>query len=104
VQFSGRFLMSKFTPLRLHLASQQQDTLTMSFTALNALVPLPASAFRDVGWWTNENHFVTNRTQSRSWQLAGYNAEPNMKAGEVTFRRKPFFLELCSSLEAQDSR
>ena len=68
----------------------------MSFAELNALMPLPPTALRNVGWWTNEHHSRAHRTQSQSWQLAGYNAEPNLKAGEVTFRRKPFFLELCS--------
>ncbi len=80
--------MSKYDPLQEHLEAQAADTVTMSFTELDALVKLPAAAKRHPFWWSNEDVKTTVHAQSRAWQLAGYEAEPNLRGKRVTFRRK----------------
>ena len=80
--------MSKYNPLQEHLESQDAETLTMSFVELDALVKLPAAAKRHPFWWSNEDVKTTVHAQSRAWQLAGYDAEPNLRGKRVTFRRK----------------
>ncbi len=80
--------MSKYDPLQEHLEAQGADTVTMSFTELDALVQLPAAAKRHAFWWSNEDVKTTVHAQSRAWQLAGYDADPNLRGKRVTFRRK----------------
>jgi hypothetical protein len=81
--------VSKYDPLQKHLERQMADTLTMSFVELDALVRLPAAAKRHAFWWSNEDPKTTIHAQSRAWQLAGYDADPNLRGKRVTFRRKP---------------
>ena len=80
--------MSKYDPLQEHLEHHTTETVTMSFTELDAIVKLPAAAKRHPFWWSNEDVKTTIHAQSRAWQLAGYDAEPNLRGKRVTFRRK----------------
>ncbi|HEY0570061.1 MAG TPA: hypothetical protein VGD16_00835 [Enterovirga sp.] len=80
--------MSKYEPLRDFLREQSADSLTLTFTQLDALVRLPASAKRYEFWWSNEDVKTTVHVQCKAWQDAGYEAEPNLRGKRVTFRRK----------------
>jgi uncharacterized protein (DUF2342 family) len=80
--------MSKYEPLREFLREQSADSLTLTFTQLDALVRLPASAKRYDFWWSNEDVKTTVHVQCKAWQDAGYEAEPNLRGKRVTFRRK----------------
>jgi hypothetical protein len=81
--------VSKFDPLQEHLERQERDLVTMTFAELDAVVRLPAAAKRHPFWWSNEDPRTTIHAQSRAWQLAGFDAEPNLRGKRVTFRRKP---------------
>jgi len=80
--------MSKYERLRDFLGEQSADSLTLTFTQLDALVRLPASAKRYDFWWSNEDVKTTIHVQCKAWQDAGYEAEPNLRGKRVTFRRK----------------
>ena len=80
--------MSKYEPLREFLREQSADSLTLTFTQLDALVRLPASAKRYDFWLSNEDVKTTVHVQCKAWQDAGYEAEPNLRGKRVTFRRK----------------
>ena len=80
--------MSKYEPLRDFLREQSADSLTLTFTQLDALVRLPASAKRYEFWWSNEDVKTTVHVQCKAWQDVGYEAEPNLRGKRVTFRRK----------------
>ena len=80
--------MSQYDTLQEHLEQQTGDLVTMSFAEIEALVKLPAAAKRHAFWWSNDDPRTTIHAQSRAWQLAGYDAEPNLRGKRVTFRRK----------------
>jgi hypothetical protein len=77
-----------YDPLRDHLSQQSGAVLTFSFDELDAIVPLPISARRHEAWWANEDVRTTAHVQCKAWQAAGYDAEVNLGARTVTFRRK----------------
>jgi uncharacterized protein (DUF2342 family) len=79
--------MSKYDPLRAYLEAQTASSLTLSFSELDAIVRLPASAKRYEFWWSNEDVKTTMHVQCRAWQEAGYTAAPNLRGKRVTFRR-----------------
>jgi hypothetical protein len=79
--------MSKYDPLRGYLETQSAESLTLTFTQLDAIVQLPASAKRYHFWWSNEDAKTTLHVQCKAWQDAGYQAEPNLRGKRVTFRR-----------------
>ncbi|MDB5557694.1 MAG: hypothetical protein JWQ36_628 [Enterovirga sp.] len=81
--------MSRYDPLQDHLERQTTDLVTMSLGEIDALVKLPAAAKRHDFWWSNDDPRTTIHAQSRAWQLAGYDAVPNLRGKRVTFRRKP---------------
>jgi hypothetical protein len=81
--------MSRYDALQKHLERQMADVFTMSLTEVDALVKLPAAAKRHDFWWSNDDPRTTIHAQSRAWQLAGFDAEPNLRGKRVTFRRKP---------------
>ena len=81
--------MSKYDPLQDHLERQSADVVTMSFVEIGGIVKLPAAAKRYPIWWSNEDVRTTIHAQSRAWQLADYDAEPNLRGKRVIFRRKP---------------
>ena len=79
--------MSKYGPLRQHLASASGNEVTMSFSDLDALVGgLPASARRYSAWWSNEKE--GRHVQARAWADAGWRVEHvNLRAERVRFVR-----------------
>ena len=84
---SGKALMSKYDPLRNFLREQPAEVVTLTLAELDGLVKLPAAAKRHEFWWSNEDAKTTIHAQCRAWQDAGYEAEPNLRAKTVTFRR-----------------
>ena len=81
--------MSRYDPIRARLAASGEDMETLSFEEIGDLVGgLPDSATRYAWWWANEDPQSTTRSQCKSWQAAGYEAEPNMSRRSVTFRRR----------------
>ena len=79
--------MSRYTPIREHLERQTTDEVTMTLAELDNLVKLPALAKRLPLWWANDDVKTTIHVQCKSWQEAGYVAEPNLRGKRVTFRR-----------------
>ena len=82
--------MLKYDPLRHFLQAQPQEInkVVMTLFQLDEIVKLPISAYSRPQWWANENLIKTHHAQTRSWQLAGWNASPNLKRNIVTFHRK----------------
>lgn len=80
--------MSRYAALQERLGRETAETVTLSLAEIDAIVRLPASARRHAFWWSNEDVRTTVHAQSRAWQLAGYDAEPNLRGKRVTFRRK----------------
>lgn len=70
--------MAKYDPLRDHLLGQSATLLTLSLEEIGHIVPLPTSATRYEWWWANEDVGTTTHVQCKSWQSAGYDAEPNL--------------------------
>ena len=79
--------MSKYDALRDYLKTQTSDLLTLSLTDLDRIVKLPPSAKRYDFWWSNEDVRATLHVQSKAWQEAGYEAQPNLRGKRVVFRR-----------------
>jgi hypothetical protein len=64
--------MSRYDPLRHHLASQRSSVVRLTFAEVEALVgPLPASATRYPAWWANDR----SHTQAAAWLDAGWRVE-----------------------------
>jgi hypothetical protein len=80
--------MGKFDPLETHLRQAGGAAIMMSLDDIQNLVSLPKSAREYDAWWSNEDVRTTTHVQCKAWQNAGYEAEPNFRAGTVTFRRK----------------
>jgi len=79
--------MSKYDPLKHHLALQTASELTLSFPQIEKLIggPLPLSAMRPQ-WWANETSSSTAHIQCLAWRQAGY--EAFLYAGrKVKFRK-----------------
>jgi len=78
---------SKYHPLYAHLREGDEDTLTLTFAQVEALmgVPLPASARARRGWWSNR---AAGSPQSAAWTEAGYRVEDvDLARDRVTFRK-----------------
>lgn len=80
--------MSKYDPLRAYLEAQSASVVTLTISAIDAIIDLPAPAKRYGFWWSNDDVKTTNHVQCRAWQEAGYEAEPNLRRKMVVFRRK----------------
>ncbi|PWG03534.1 DUF7662 domain-containing protein [Sphingosinicella humi] len=79
--------MSKYDPLRDHLAELGKETLTMTFSEVGRCVGgLPKSSEIHRAWWANEAN-PHGHVQARAWMDAGYAAEPDMARRRVTFRK-----------------
>jgi hypothetical protein len=78
--------MSKYDPLRRHLADQPEHVarVRMTFSEAAKLVgPLPQSAWEYRPWWANGS-----LTQAQAWLNAGWKVDiVNLTAGHVTFVR-----------------
>lgn len=76
--------MTKYEPLRAHLAADGRDRIELSFAELDAIVGgLPDSAREHPQWWENDQFHV----QSRAWQAAGYRASANLTAKRAVFEK-----------------
>ena len=76
-----------YEPLRLYLASQSGEEVTLTFTAIEALLgaPLPDGAWLRA-WWGN----TTGLPQARAWLRAGWQVRWVRRRGSeaaVTFTR-----------------
>ena len=82
--------MSKYDPLQKYLQAQPSGIkeITMTFSCINKIVKLPPSAWSHEEWWANENIDTTRHVQARSWQIAGWDAHPNLIRQIVTFYKK----------------
>lgn len=80
--------MSRYEPLRRHLAGSTLAHLPMTFPEIERILgrPLPESSRKYRAWWSNN---PTNNVMTRAWLDAGYEtAEVDMDAGRLVFRRK----------------
>ena len=80
----------KYAPLTAWLKAQKQDSLTLSFEALEGILQsnLPKSAHTLPNWWSNERSGT--HPQARGWLDAGYevqSATDALRSKQVTFRR-----------------
>jgi DNA-binding XRE family transcriptional regulator len=78
---------SKYHPLYDCLRQSEQDELTLTFSAIEALLgaQLPATARTQRGWWSNRSQ---GAVQAVAWMGAGYHAEDlDLNAEQVTFRK-----------------
>lgn len=79
--------MSKYAPLTRHLASRTQQQVPMKFDELEQLLgfPLPASARRHRGWWSNNPQ---NSVMTKAWLAAGYHSrDVDLTEGRLLFER-----------------
>ena len=76
--------MAKYDPLR-DLLMRQSGRVTLPLAEIESVVQLPSSAKQHEWWWANEDVQTTAHVQCKAWQEAGYNAEPNLRGGTVTF-------------------
>jgi hypothetical protein len=79
--------VSRYQALCDHLRAARGD-VPMGFAEIEAVVgaPLPASARRHRGWWSNN---PTNSGATRAWLAAGYRtAEVDMAGERLVFRRE----------------
>ena len=78
---------SKYHPLYEHLRQSDQDELTLTFAAIEALLGerLPPSARTRRAWWSNRRQ---GAVQATNWMGAGYHVEKlDLAAEQVTFRK-----------------
>jgi hypothetical protein len=79
--------MAKYDPLTRHLAERQQPLVPMTFPELEAVLgfPLPPSARKDRGWWSNNPQ---NNVMTRAWLAAGYRSrDVDLAAERLLFER-----------------
>lgn len=78
---------TKYHPLYNHLRQSGLDELTLTFTALEALLGerLPETARVQRAWWSNRGQ---GAVQAAAWMGAGYHVEKlDLTAEQVTFRK-----------------
>ncbi len=78
---------SKYHPLFAYLRQSGQDELTLTFSAVEALLNdvLPKSARTHRAWWSNRSQ---GAVQATAWMGAGYHAEElDLAKEQVTFRK-----------------
>lgn len=79
--------MSKYDPLRRHLAAMTQTEWSASFEDIEAILssPLPPSARNHRPWWANAGG---NMVHQMAWLVAGWRAEDvDLTRGTVRFAR-----------------
>jgi hypothetical protein len=83
-----------FSRLGTYLAGRAhagERRVTLTFEELEALLgrPLPPRARTVPGWWRNQSHPWHATSQPwYGWLSVGWEAEPDLSAGAVTFRRR----------------
>jgi len=79
--------MSKYDPLRNHLASRGNTFVPMSFDEIERLLgfPLPPSSRRHRAWWSNN---ASNNVMTKAWMNAGYLTEDvDLEKEHLVFHR-----------------
>ena len=81
--------MSKYNPLTKWLRNNDDDTITLSTSAIQTIIEseLPVSAYTYTAWWAND----LSHSQGRSWLEAGYsvtNASQVSSTHKVIFSKK----------------
>ncbi len=76
--------MAHFIPRAYNIAAQTKDTVTLSFTEIEALVGalLPETMQIDTGWWNGVSHAYV-----RAWEAAGWTATLDRRNRCVHFAR-----------------
>jgi hypothetical protein len=80
--------MSKYDPLKHHLASQSWSEVTMTFAEVEAVLgaKLPRSAYTHAAWWANESE--GSHVQAKAWLDAGFEtADVDKISHKLTFKR-----------------
>ncbi|WP_294136605.1 hypothetical protein [Sphingobium sp.] len=80
--------MSKYDGLARYLTEQDDESITLSFEKVSAVVEggLPQSAYDYRPWWANR--YDGKDAQNQGWQSAGWEtADVDMKRQKVTFNR-----------------
>lgn len=80
--------MSKYEPLKNHLASRLWSEVAMTFAEVEAVLgaKLPRSAYEHAAWWANESE--GSHVQAKAWLEAGFEtADVDKASGKVTFKR-----------------
>ena len=80
--------MGKYDPLRDFLRRQSAPVVVLTLAEIDGIVSLPVSARTYEWWWANEDVEATTHVQCKAWQAAGYEAQPDLRAGRIIFRRK----------------
>ncbi|MEO1388657.1 MAG: helix-turn-helix transcriptional regulator [Cyanobacteria bacterium J06634_6] len=78
---------SKYYPLFEHLHQCEQESVTLTFDEIEALMgcSLPASALKKKNWWSNRDS--ASALQAIAWITAGYQAEHvDLTQRTVTFK------------------
>ena len=78
---------SKYYPLFEHLQGYKQETVTLTFTKIEALMgcSLPESARRKKNWWSNRDS--PSALQAIAWISVGYQVESvDLARQTVTFK------------------
>ena len=78
---------TKYYPLYDHLRQSEQDELTLTLSAVEALLGerLPATARTQRAWWSNRGQ---GAVQAAAWMGAGYHVEDlDLATEKVTFRK-----------------
>jgi hypothetical protein len=91
-------MWAAFSRLGAYLAARARagaDRVTLSFGELEALLgrPLPARGRADAGWWRNTARRAAGQADAWAhcwygWLSVGWEAELDVVAGTVTFRRR----------------
>ena len=87
-------MWSAFARLGTYLAAQRRGgthRLTLTFGELEAILgrPLPLRARSDPAWWANTSQpFKTVAAPWYGWLSVGWEAEPDLPRGVVTFRHR----------------
>ena len=95
--------MSKYKPLEEYLSRLQEDSVKLTFKRVEEIIgkPLPLSAARYRGWWSNN---PDNGVIAQSWLNAGYkSAQVDMK-GQTLYFIKAQFHTTDSSLLRKNSK
>lgn len=79
--------MAKYDPLTRHLSERHEPVVPMTFPEVEAVLgfPLPPSARKDRGWWSNNPQ---NNVMTRAWLAAGYRSrDVDLAAERLLFER-----------------
>lgn len=76
--------MIKYDALTDYLNQRSEISFTVSFTELDQIVDLPASAKQHPAWWANSRN---SHWHASAWLDARYNATPDFVTGRVLFER-----------------